>query len=234
MSAGRERRIVTVLATAAFIAAAAAAAGYAKHIRDLNARVAAQNAVLEAPQAKLMEELMWNRSKIGGPFTLTDHTGNRRALSDFSGRFTLLYFGFTSCPDICPTDLYSMSKAIEELGADGEKVNLVFVTLDPERDTPEKLSQYISLFHPRLVALTGTPAEIRHAASLYKVYFQKTRLGEGEDNYTVDHSAFVYLLNPEGRYLGFYPPNTSPDRIAQIVRQWLEQDKVATQERNSG
>ena len=162
-------------------------------------------------------------ARIGGPFTLTDHTGNRRSLSDFKGRFTLLYFGFTSCPDICPTDLYSMTKAVEELGVDGEKVNLVFVTLDPERDTPPKLAQYISLFHPRLVALTGTPAEIRDAANLYKVYFRKTKLGEREGDYTIDHSAFIYLLNPEGRYLGFYPPNTSPDRIAQIVRQWLHE-----------
>lgn len=228
MTARRERRIVTTIAAAAFIAAAVFAAGYAKHTRDLKARVAEQNAVLEAPQARLMEELMWNRTKIGGPFTLTDHTGKKRSLADFHGRFTLLYFGFTSCPDVCPTDLYSMSKAIEELGPDGEKVNLVFVTLDPERDTPEKLSQYISLFHPRLVALTGTPGEIRNAANLYKVYFQKAKLGEGANDYTVDHSAFVYLLNPEGRYLGFYPPNTSPDRIAQIVRQWL-QEKSASQ-----
>lgn len=219
----RERAIVATLALATFAASAAGAASYAKRVYDLRARVNEQNTVLEAPQARLMEELMWNRTRIGGPFTLTDHTGKKRALADFRGRFTLLYFGFTNCPDVCPTDLYSMSKAIEELGPDGEKVNLVFVTLDPERDTPEKLSQYISLFHPRLVALTGTPGEIRNAANLYKVYFQKTKLGEGANDYTVDHSAFVYLLNPEGRYLGFYPPNTSPYRIAQIVRQWLQE-----------
>ncbi|HRF10488.1 MAG TPA: SCO family protein [Xanthobacteraceae bacterium] len=223
----RERTVLAVIALAAFAASAAGAASYAKRVYDLQARVAEQNVVLEAPQARLMEELMWNRTKIGGPFTLTDHTGKKRALDDFRGRFTLLYFGFTNCPDICPTDLYSMSKAIEELGSDGEKVNLVFVTLDPERDTPEKLSQYISLFHPRLVALTGTPGEIRSAANLYKVYFQKTKLGEGANDYTVDHSAFVYLLNAEGRYLGFYPPNTSPDRIAQIVRQWLQEKSAS-------
>lgn len=223
MRGTRERAVLLALAATAFVAAAAGAAGYAAHRLELNARIAAQNEVLEAPQAKLMEELMWNRTKIGGPFTLTDHTGNRRSIADFKGRFTLLYFGFTSCPDVCPTDLWSMTKAVQDLGADGEKVNLLFVTLDPERDTPEKLSQYISLFHPRLVALTGTNAEIRDAASLYKVYFRKTQLGEGHGDYTVDHSAFVYLLNPEGRYLGFYPPNTSPDRIAQIVRQWLHE-----------
>jgi cytochrome oxidase Cu insertion factor (SCO1/SenC/PrrC family) len=218
-----QHAIPLAIGLAVFLASAAGAANYAKRIYDLQARVNEQNAVLEAPQARLMEELMWNRTRIGGPFTLTDHTGNRRALADFRGRFTLLYFGFTSCPDVCPADLYSMSKAVQDLGADGEKVNLVFVTLDPERDTPEKLSQYISLFHPRLVALTGSPAEIRDAANLYKVYFMKTKLGEGQGDYTVDHSAFVYLLNPEGRYLGFYPPNTSPDRIAQIVRQWLRE-----------
>lgn len=222
----RERAILAAIAIVAFAASAAGAASYAKRVYDLQTRVNAQNVVLEAPQARLMEELMWNRTGIGGPFTLTDHTGRKRALKDFRGRFTLLYFGFTNCPDVCPTDLYSMSKAIEELGPDGEKVNLVFVTLDPERDTPEKLAQYISLFHPRLVALTGTPGEIRNAANLYKVYFQKTKLGEGANDYTVDHSAFVYLLDPEGRYLGFYPPNTSPDRIAQIVRQWLQEKSV--------
>lgn len=104
-----------------------------------------------------------------------------------------------------------------------KKVSLSSRHARPGRDTPEKLSQYISLFHPRLVALTGTPGEIRNAANLYKVYFQKAKLGPGANDYTVDHSAFVYLLNPEGRYLGFYPPNTSPDRIAQIVRQWLQE-----------
>lgn len=223
----RERTVLAAIAIAAFAASAAGAASYAKRVYDLHTRVAEQNVVLEAPQARLMEELMWNRTKIGGPFTLTDHTGRKRALADFRGRFTLLYFGFTNCPDVCPTDLYSMSKAIDELGPDGEKVNLVFVTLDPERDTPEKLAQYISLFHPRLVALTGTPGEIRSTANLYKVYFQKTKLGEGANDYTVDHSAFVYLLNPEGRYLGFYPPNTSPDRIAQIVRQWLQEKSAS-------
>lgn len=218
-----QHAIPLVLGIAVFLASAAGAASYAKRLYDLQQRVNEQNVVLEAPQARLMEELMWNRGKIGGPFTLTDHTGTRRSLADFRGRFTLLYFGFTSCPDVCPTDLWSMTRAVQDLGADGEKVNLLFVTLDPERDTPEKLSQYISLFHPRLVALTGTNAEIRDAASLYKVYFRKTQLGEGHGDYTVDHSAFVYLLNPEGRYLGFYPPNTSPDRIAQIVRQWLHE-----------
>lgn len=219
----RPHLVPLAIGVAVFAASAAGGASFAKRVYDLHARVNEQNAVLEAPQARLMEELMWNRTKIGGPFTLIDHTGSKRSSEDFKGRFTLLYFGFTSCPDVCPTDLYSMSKAVEDLGPDGEKVNLVFVTLDPERDTPEKLAQYIALFHPRLVALTGTPAEIRAAASLYKVYFRKTRLGEGEGDYTVDHSAFVYLLNPEGRYLGFYPPNTSPDRIAQIVRQWLQE-----------
>lgn len=174
--------------------------------------------ILESPAARLMEELMWGRHDIGGPFQLTDHNGNRRWDADFHGRLVLLYFGFTFCPDVCPADLWSMSQAVHDLGKDGEDVELIFVTLDPDRDTVEHLAGYVTLFHPRLVGLTGTSEEIAAAADAYRVYYQEARFGEGPDDYTVDHSAFIYLLDRDGDYIGFFPPMTSPDRIAEIVR----------------
>lgn len=180
------------------------------------------DAILESPAARLMEELMWGRETIGGPFRLTDHTGERRSDRDFRGRLVLLYFGFTFCPDVCPTDLWSMSEAVRDLGEDGDEVELLFVTLDPGRDTVDHLSGYVPLFHPRLIGLTGSDEEIAAVADAYRVYYSKARLCDGDDDYTVDHSAFIYLLDRDGSYVGFFPPMTSPDRIAEIVRLRLE------------
>jgi cytochrome oxidase Cu insertion factor (SCO1/SenC/PrrC family) len=105
-----------------------------------------------------MDVLMWNREPVDGPFTLIDHTGQRRTDTDFRGKLMLVYFGFTYCPDVRPTDLQEMSLAVEKLGAQGEAIQPLFITVDPERDTPEHLADYVSLFHPRLVALTGEPS----------------------------------------------------------------------------
>lgn len=168
---------------------------------------------------ELMDALMWNREPVGGPFALTDHTGKRRTDADFRGKFMLVYFGFTYCPDICPTDLQEIGLAIDKLGAAGEAVQPLFITVDPERDTPEHLAEYVALFHPRLVALTGEAKAISQVALAYKAYYTKVPSAGGD--YTVDHSVFVYLMDREGKYLGFFPPGTSADRMVEVIRPHL-------------
>ena len=174
----------------------------------------------ERSAAELMDVLMWNREPVGGPFALVDHTGRQRTEADFRGKLLLLYFGFTYCPDVCPTDLQSIGLKIDQLGKAGEGVQPLFVTLDPDRDTPQHLANYVPLFHPRLVGLTGDASSIRQAARAYKVYYAK--VPTAGDEYTVDHSGYIYLMDRAGQYLGFFPPGTPPDRMADVIRPLLK------------
>ncbi len=172
--------------------------------------------------ARLMDELMSGKVPVGGDFTLTDAKGRRVALRDFRGRVVLLYFGFVSCPDICPTDLMAIGKAIRALGRDGRQVQPIFVTLDPARDTRPIIGEYSRAFHPRFVALTGSEAEVRKVADIYKLYFEKVPLADGK-GYTIDHMAFTYLLDRDGRYVGIYPPGIPADRLARLLRNELNE-----------
>lgn len=174
--------------------------------------------------AELMDAVMWNREPIGGPFALTDQNGMRRTDADFRGKLMLVYFGFTYCPDVCPTDLLQMALAVDQLGQTGEMVQPVFITVDPERDTSEHLQQYMSLFHPRFVGLTGDAAEIGAAADAYRVYYKRVEWDD-RSGYTVDHSAFIYLMGRDGKYLGFFPPGTSAERLAEDIRSRLAADR---------
>ncbi|MBR0708677.1 SCO family protein [Bradyrhizobium liaoningense] len=168
--------------------------------------------------AETMDILMWNREPVGGPFELIDQTGKPRSDRDFRGRLMLVYFGFTYCPDVCPTDLMAIGQALEQLGPDADAVQPVFITLDPERDTAEHLAEYVPLFHPRLLGLTGSLAAIGTAAEAYKVYFAKIPIGKEGGDYTVDHTSFIYLMDRDGKYLGFFPPGTSAERMVEIIR----------------
>ena len=174
----------------------------------------------ERSAADLMDVLMWNREPVGGPFALVDQAGTPRTDTDFRGKLLLLYFGFTFCPDVCPTDLQSIGLAIDQLGTSGEGVQPVFVTLDPDRDTPQHLANYVPFFHPRLIGLTGDASSIRQAARAYKVYYAK--VPTSENDYTVDHSGYIYLMDRAGQYLGFFPPGTPPDRMADVIRPLLK------------
>jgi cytochrome oxidase Cu insertion factor (SCO1/SenC/PrrC family) len=167
--------------------------------------------------AEVMDILMWNREPVGGPFELIDHTGRQRTERDFRGKLMLVYFGFTYCPDVCPTDLQAIGLALDKLGSDGDSVQPLFITVDPERDTQEHLAEYVQMFHPRLIGMTGSVAAIRKAADAYKVYYAKAAGKEASD-YTVDHTAFIYLMDRDGNYLGFFPPGTSADRMVEIIR----------------
>lgn len=175
----------------------------------------------DAPSAAaLMDALMWGKEPVGGPFELIDHTGARRTDADYHGKLALIYFGYTYCPDVCPTDLQAMTSALDLLGHAARVVQPLFITIDPERDTPKHLASYVALFHPRLVGLTGEANAIRRAARAYKVHYAKVVLPDSSD-YAIDHSAFIYLVDAQGQYLGFFPPGTSPERIAAIIQPHL-------------
>ena len=148
---------------------------------------------------------------IGGPFTLTDQNGKPRSDADFRGQYMLVFFGYTNCPDVCPTTLQTLTDAMTALGAKAGKVTPVFITVDPERDTAKTLKDYAANFTPRLVALTGTPAEIAAVTKEYRVYYAKA--GEGA-NYAMDHTALIYLMGPDGRYVTHYAPQATSDDIA--------------------
>jgi cytochrome oxidase Cu insertion factor (SCO1/SenC/PrrC family) len=170
--------------------------------------------------AELMDVVMWSKEPIGGPFALIDHTGTPRTDADFRGKLLLIYFGFTYCSDACPTDLQAMATAIDRLGPLGAAAQPLFITIDPDKDTPEQLKSYVALFHPRLIGLTGDPKQIRKVTSAYKVYFTKSEPRNRNDP-NFDHSGFVFLVDRSGRYLGFFPPGTSADRMVEIVRSQL-------------
>ena len=135
---------------------------------------------------------------IGGPFELTDQDGRTVTDRDFKGRPLLVFFGFTNCPDVCPTTLFEVSEILRALGPDADKVNALFVTVDPERDTPAQLKDYVSSFDPHLRALTGDPAAIAAVTRAYRVYAKKV---PQENGYTMDHTAIVYLMDKNGRFV---------------------------------
>ncbi len=173
-----------------------------------------------AGAARLMGELMSGRHPIGGPFTLAGTDGRPVALADFRGKLVLLYFGFTACPDACPTDLAVIAVALRSLGAAQAQVQPLFVTLDPARDTPAVLREYAPAFHPRMVALTGTEDEVRRVATDFKVFFEKVPL-PGKQGYTIDHTPYTFLLDREGRFVILFPPGTPADRMVEMLREQL-------------
>ncbi len=170
--------------------------------------------------ARLMDDLMWGRGHVGGPFALIDQTGKPRSDTDFRGKLLLVFFGYTTCPDICPTELMQIGLAVDRLGDAADQVQPLFISVDPERDTPEVLAPYVAQFHPRLIGLTGTPEQVRAVADAYKAYYAKYLPADGAA-YLIDHTGFVYLMGRAGEYLGFFPPNTSADRMVEIIRQHL-------------
>jgi protein SCO1/2 len=154
------------------------------------------------------------KAAVGGPFSLVDHTGRRVTDQDFSGRYMLIFFGFTHCPDICPSALQVMSEVVDRLGPKADRITPILITLDPERDTPDQLARYVASFHPRLVGLTGTPAEIAAAAKAYRVYYRKAATEASADTYTIDHTSIVYLMGPDGELVAHFTHATSVDDMA--------------------
>jgi cytochrome oxidase Cu insertion factor (SCO1/SenC/PrrC family) len=156
-------------------------------------------------------------ASLGGPFSLVDETGQAVTERSFAGRWMLVYFGFTYCPDVCPTELGTIAAALDALGPDAaERVVPVFISVDPQRDTPDAMADYVSRFHPRMRGLTGTPEQIADVARRYRVYYARAR-GAGTTDYLVDHSSFIYLVGPDGRVRALYRPEMRPEDMAAAV-----------------
>jgi protein SCO1/2 len=156
---------------------------------------------------------------IGGPFTLTDQNGRNVTDQDFKGKPFLVFFGFTNCPDVCPTTLFEISEILRTLGPDADRVRALFITVDPERDTPDVMKDYLSSFDPHLSGLTGDPAAIAAVAKTYRVYFKKVPLDRG--GYTMDHTAIVYLMDKNGRFVSPFSLKRSSAAAADDLRRYL-------------
>lgn len=163
------------------------------------------------------------KALIGGPFELTDPDGKTVTDQDFRGRHMLVFFGFTNCPDICPAELQVMAATLDELGPQAETVAPIFITLDPQRDTPQAVGAYVKNFGPRFIGLSGSPQAIEQAAKAYRVAYSKF-VPEGADaatQYSVDHTAFVYLMGPDGEYITHFPYGTPAAKMAETLRRYL-------------
>jgi protein SCO1/2 len=151
---------------------------------------------------------------VGGPFSLTDHTGKRVSEKDFLGKYMLVFFGYTYCPDVCPSTLQVASAALDAMGPAADRITPVFVTIDPERDTVEVMKAYVANFHPRLVGLTGTPEEIATMAKSWRVYYRKPKSEEGKTDYLMDHATLLYLMGPDGKYVKHFAYGTDTKKLA--------------------
>jgi cytochrome oxidase Cu insertion factor (SCO1/SenC/PrrC family) len=159
-------------------------------------------------------------SLVGGPFQLTDHTGRSVTEGDFSSAHKIVYYGYTFCPDVCPTGLTVITEALDLLGPKASKVKPLFITVDPERDTVAVMADYHQHFHPSFSNLTGTPAQIAEVARVYRVFYQKAD-DEGSSDYLMDHSAVTYLMAPGGGFLAHFGPETTPEQLAETLRNVL-------------
>lgn len=153
--------------------------------------------------------------------SLTDPDGKRRSLSEFKGRVVVVFFGFTQCPDVCPTTMVELAAVKKQLGADGERVQGIFVTVDPERDTPELLKAYVDNFGAGFIALRGSPEETLAAAKHFKVFYAKVP-GKTQSSYTIDHTAGSYVFDPQGRARLFTRHGTGPEALAQDLKLLLD------------
>ncbi|MCS0494309.1 SCO family protein [Ancylobacter sp. MQZ15Z-1] len=193
-------RRVLILLVAFVIGAAAVVAGTLALLPNSNSTVAAQ-------------------TTIGGPFELVDEDGQKVTQESYLGEPMLVFFGFTHCPDICPTTLFEMSQVFDALGEDARKINGLFITVDPERDTPEVMKSYLGSFHPSIQGLSGTPEQIAAVTKAYRVYYKKVPTQDGD--YTMDHTAIVYLMGKDGEFIAPFNLKRSPQDAAAELRRYL-------------
>lgn len=200
------RNLVLGLAAAVFVALGAAAIFLAFQKPD------------DAPRSPAAINVAG--ADIGGPFTLTDHEGNRITSAELIDGPTLIYFGYTFCPDVCPVDVAVMASAVDLLEERGHVVKPVFITVDPERDTTEAVGYYARAMHPRMVGLTGTPEEIKAAADAYKVYYRRVDLEDSAAGYLMDHTTLTYFMMPDGirgLFRNRFPPEEIAGEVARIL-----------------
>lgn len=173
--------------------------------------------VVEPVAASRRAETRSQRPAIGGPYRLTSHTGRQVTEKTFLGKIQLVFFGFTSCPDVCPTALSTFASLLDKLGPEAAKVQPILITVDPERDTKERLAEYVDAFHPAIVGLTGSADEIAEAARGFGVYYKKVP-GEAEGEYTMDHSASSFVLDGDGSFLSTLDSHETEDVLLQKLR----------------
>ncbi|MBJ7416910.1 MAG: SCO family protein [Niveispirillum sp.] len=156
-------------------------------------------------------------ASIGGPFTLTTHEGRVVTDKDFMGKYKLVFFGYTFCPDICPTELQTIAQAMDLMGDSGADVQPLFITIDPERDTPPVLADYVKLFHPSIIGLTGTAEQIAAVAKAYRVYYARSQGEPDPTQYLMDHSTFAYLLAPDGSFVTVFAKGSTPEQMVEAI-----------------
>ena len=178
-------------------------------------------ALTKPPTARQVGEAL-----IKSEFTLTDHRGRAVTEKDFRGQWQLVFFGYTFCPDVCPTTLLVMARALDLLGDDAAKVAPLFITVDPGRDTPEVLAEYVGAFHPRIVGLTGTPEQIKAAAKSFRIYVGREDKPDVPGGYLMGHSGYMYLMTPEGTYDAVFSENRNPpEDIATAIKKRLAKNR---------
>lgn len=161
-------------------------------------------------------------ASIGGPFTLVDHFNKTVSDTDFRGRYMLIFFGYTYCPDVCPTTLTDISDALGVLGKDADEIAPIFITVDPERDKPEHMKEYIKYFHPKIIGMSGSVEQVKSVASAYRIFFEKAReKGAEPDDYLMNHSSITYLMGKEGKYLTHFSHGTSAKDLAAKIKSFL-------------
>jgi protein SCO1/2 len=161
------------------------------------------------------------RVTVGGPFVLTAADGTRVTDQTYRGKWLLLFFGYTSCPDLCPTTLNEIAHALEVLGPGAARLQPIFITVDPARDTPEVMRKYTAAFDSRIVGLTGSPQQIAAVAKEYGAYSAQRKIGGSVDDYVVDHSTYIYIMNPQGKFVRGLDFDTPGERIAETLRQFM-------------
>lgn len=154
--------------------------------------------------------------KLGGDFEMLDHTGAAVTQADYAGKYLLIYFGYSYCPDVCPSELQRMIAALDLAGDAAEQIQPIFVTVDPERDTPAQLAEYVPMFHPRLVGLTGSAEQVARMADAWKVYYARSK-AEDSTNYLMDHSSYIYLMAPDGAPLKMFRAQSKPADMAKAI-----------------
>lgn len=163
---------------------------------------------------------------IKSRFTLTDHTGRRVTEADFAGRWQLVFFGYTSCPDVCPTTLAYLASALNLLGGRADRVAPLFITVDPKRDTPDVMAAFVAAFHPRLIGLTGSEDDIAAAAQAFRVYYRRTDDAAAPAGYLMAHSGYIYLMAPDGRFEAvFREDRETAAELAEEIRMRIEKEE---------
>lgn len=204
------------------IATAVAVMGAQAVVRLMDEPVAPPTAEERAQTAQQVA-----REVVTGEFSLVDHRGNAVTDESYRGSWPLIFFGYTYCPDVCPTTLGVVSLVMDELGEDAAKVQPLFITIDPERDRPDVLAEYVAAFHPRIIGLTGSPEQIKAAAHSHRAYYAKAPMEEGaaigETEYAMDHSAFLYLMDAQGIYAHVFSPTDTAEEIAAGIRKFMSQ-----------